>query len=301
MKINTQLDGLYTPNASKELVSKGGVFVLDSNNHYRVEQRCGQPKNGFIRIDHKRYYVKYCRVFSKYLFDELFATFLAKKLALNSVGYKLFIDDVNKCVGNIVPDFGEHTLLSKLYLTIQANEVITAGKIVGRIAANYPTEQGYILDKKKLEHDLCVLSCFDFLTTQKDRHSNNIALKIRDVNGKKIVMLAPIFDNEYVFDPQVNDDLQDYKLTPIEGKYGEAHREFMQTEPWAIRFFEKFKGLVEGDNFVKTIREFESVFGLGKLLSLANCQEEYYDHIDRVKQSIDNRLAFMQQKVTERQ
>lgn len=299
---------LYSENASRELAGRAGVLVLNNDMYYQETESCIYPNplfnpaplKGYIIIDGKEYFMKRNYVGENQpIFEDFFAAFLAKKMGLNCVSYKLLIDDIHGIIAKVSENFGEHYTLDPIPFT--HGKDISVYQLVGKIIELFPPEQGYFVSIKQMVKDLRKLCCFDFLVSEEDRRGANIAVVIEIVDGKKVVKLSKIYDNEHTFDPYIDDNKQSYKLNPLKGKYGMVHREIMQTNPAFISLFNKFKSLVDDEHIDKTLREFECVYGFGKLFSLANEKEVYEYHVSRVKKSLKRRLEFMQQDWKEMQ
>lgn len=57
----------------------------------------------------------------------------------------------------------------------------------------------YNIKQEKIMFDLFKVCVFDFLTQQQDRHSENVHFVKRVHNGKVLIALYPLIDNEYAF------------------------------------------------------------------------------------------------------
>ena len=76
----------------------------------------------------------------------------------------------------------------------------------------FAAENDVILDKN-LKNQLYKCALIDFLCCAPDRHAENLCFIIRDINGKKVLSLCPLYDNEDIFMfGEVRDKLRDIEL-----------------------------------------------------------------------------------------
>lgn len=305
------VDKLYTKKAQDIVGQFCGVVVYNGggvHNAWRKEALEGRHFCDFLQICDKKYFVKYPTLNTikniNKTFNELFISFLAGKLGLPCIDSKVFIDNELGSVGVISSHIGRHFLVSDLCVSLCMHHAKSVPEIVAEITENlehrYVCEGKFVVDQDNLKHSLMMLSCFDFLISQDDRHCGNMAVSITPKGDASIITCAPIFDNDDAF-CQVNPYYPTYQLVPTEGRYGDSQRELMNTDEKFNKFYNAYQDLVGGDNFNKTLAEFESIYGFGKICELADKSEEYSKIIKDVKTSIQGKIEYVDRYQNARQ
>ena len=296
-------DKLYSPDAQQIAYKYAGVVVYNGegkHNAWSEEAEEGRSFCDYLQICGKKYFVKYptlgaTRNINK-TFNELFISYLAGKLGLPCIDSKICIDKQLGAIGVISSHIGKHYLVSDLCVSMYKYCTYSVEKIVDEIVQNvehrYVCEGDFLVDKENLTYWLKVLSCFDFLTSQNDRHCGNMAVSVTSKDGRGVITFAPILDNEDAF------NLYDlyyptYQLVPTSGEYGISQRELISTDENFNKFYKNFKRLVGEHNFAKTIAEFESIYGLGKICQLAGKGGKYSQIIKDVKSLIQNKIEYV--------
>lgn len=256
-------DNLYKDRAKDmNAISRPGLLSINVA-YEEFSSKVGLTASKFIIIDGKRYFVKYPTLGADKarhsFFAELLTSFIAKKVGVDCVDQRLLIDNSQRAIGIISPDFGEHFMCpKKISYDAQPTTVI---EVIDKTLEKFQFK-GIEIEREKLIEKLNKICCFDYLIFQKDRHSENLAFIIREENGEKMLDIAPIYDNANAFLGYIN---RFYRLNPNDCEiYGLEQQKLLNTiyKNMLTKFQELFS-----DKFEETMKEFKEFYGLDILFT----------------------------------
>lgn len=263
-------------------ITRPGLLSINET-HEEFSSKVGLTASKFININGKRYFVKYPTLGANHanheIFAELLTSFIAKKVGVDCVDQRLLIDNSQRAIGVISPDFGEHFMCAKVIL--YDGQSTTVNAVIDRMSAKLQFK-GIKIEREKLIEKLNKICCFDYLIFQKDRHSQNLAFVIREENGEKVLDVAPIYDNANAFLGYID---RFYKLNPNDCEiYGLEQQKLLNTtyKDMLTKFQELF-----GDKFEETMQEFKEYYGLDKLFA----EYEFDTWQERTLQNVRNKIS----------
>ena len=281
------MDELYEEMACDiEGVSRPGLIFIGEDN----EEFCsntGVTASKFITIEGRRYFIKYPTL-SQYparheIFAELLTTFIAKKVGFDCVDCRLAVDHSQRAIGIISPDFGEHFLYADIGGKIKYGlDSSTCEEVADLIIDKFKEFKYVEINRKELIEKLNKMSCFDYLTNQRDRHSQNFAFTIREINGVKKLDLAPIYDNANAF---LRVYARLFRLNPNDCEiYGMEQQKLLNStyKDMLIKFQTLF-----GEKFEDIKKEFEQYYGLDVLFSRLELDDWWERTQTNVKEKVE--------------
>ncbi len=286
-------DLIYQSIDSSQFSNLPGVIEVFADPKEEFSSQTGVTPSKFITVDGIRYFVKYptLRCYSNLyeVFVELFVSFLAKKCGIDCIDSKLLIDHKRKAIGVVSADFGEHITYSNFGggITYGDASATPVTDIIERLKQRTENMEGVSLDVKQITELLNKRACFDYLTSQADRHSNNIAFIITGEGDKKELKLAPLYDNANAFLRKTG---RFYKYSPNGSRvWGVEEQKLLNTE--YLDMLNLFETLFSDENFNSLMQEFNAIYGVDKLyeeeavyqMIVANIQGEVKKQIEFCK------------------
>ena len=244
----------------------------------------GVNKSHFVTIGGQRLFVKY--PLKSEIFTEILISYLAKQCGINCIDCALAIDHDEKTLGIVSPDFGEHVSygdmgykISQLPYTTSVDDVVD--KVVAKTSVG---EDSCQIDAEAVKEQITKITCFDYLTGQTDRHSDNIAFSIKENDGVRTMELAPLYDNARAF--LLEDKMvRTFNITPDDTKGINVPQQLLLNGKYKD-MKDKFSEMFADENYPKLLEELDSIYGLKNIYT----PEEYQAITTRIQNTVKGRI-----------
>lgn len=288
--LDDYVDESYNRLTSAKNTKLSGVVEIFNKNLAGYSSKMGITPSSFIDIDGTRYFVKYPTLGQSHktyeILIELFVSFIAKKIGIDCIDTKILIDHEKKAIGVISPDFGEHITCANFGQAIDyGDRATTVNEIIDRIKSRAQTMDNVNINYDQLTEELNRLCCFDYLTRQYDRHSQNLAFMITEQDGKKELKLAPLYDNANAFLSKTG---RHYKLSPNNCRvWGLEEQKLLNSKH--SNMLSQFETMFSDNNFNSLMEQFNSIYGVNKLFEN---EADYLMVVENIKGSVQNQIAY---------
>ena len=278
-------DELYYSLDLSQLKNHSSIIISNESKQSEYSSNMGINPTKFVEKEGKRYFIKYPGYrLKETLFIEVFISFIAKKVGIDCIDEKILIDSKTEALGLMSPDFGEHFTYSYFGGGIDYGaEGTSVVEIVNRLTNNAKKVQEIKIDRKNLLEKLNKISCFDYLTGQKDRHSQNLAFTIVNKEDGKCLDVAPLYDNGLAF----IETGKYYKINPNECKiFGLEQQRLLNSQ--YKEMLEWFENNFSEEKFDKLIEEFNCEYGMNKIYN----DIDYSHIIEQVKSTVKEKINY---------
>ena len=220
-------------------------------------------------IGDKKYIYKVGEIYSTYNMGEFITSLICEKLGVNCVKsmpyYNLATNNRND-MGALIEYFkkpeNEYISLTSMLVDLNIDllkleELPDCNKLLKQIKL-FAKDNNLIVDKN-LDDDLKTLALMDYLLMQTDRHTSNIEFEIVSINGKRVLKLAPMFDNEMCLYFTTSERMQKIMETELESEFTFINSKYSNPVP-VFKIDKKSNQIKDLAHEVMTNKKLQKVF-----------------------------------------